>query len=181
MAEFFKGGRRKTGVVTLLMALAFGGGWLRSFVGFDFIGVYSGTHTSHTVLSVGGMIGIQNNNMRDVDLSGFGPRPLLGDWGSGGDMLLVDLPPSPSTFYWGTRNREDLLANPDITWRVWGSVLNIGENSDKNMSVDRLDLWIVPYWSIVIPLTALSAFLLLSSPRRSTREKEVELIPETVA
>ena len=37
----------------------------------------------------------------------------------------------------------------------------------------------IPYWSIVIPMTALSAFLLLSKPRKSTPKETTEPISET--
>ena len=40
---------------------------------------------------------------------------------------------------------------------------------------------IIPYWSLVIPLTLLSAYLLLSKSRNSTPKKLVETIPEKVA
>jgi len=40
---------------------------------------------------------------------------------------------------------------------------------------------IFPYWSITIPLTLISAFLLLSKPRKSTQMKTLGLISETVA
>ena len=38
------------------------------------------------------------------------------------------------------------------------------------------ELLAIPYWSIVIPLTALSAFLLLSMPRQSTTTKTTDPI-----
>ena len=35
----------------------------------------------------------------------------------------------------------------------------------------------IPHWSVVLPLTALSAYLLLTKPRKATKEGTSELIP----
>ena len=37
-----------------------------------------------------------------------------------------------------------------------------------------MSVWKVPYWSVVIPLTLLSAFLLLTKPHQSTPKKCTE-------
>lgn len=39
----------------------------------------------------------------------------------------------------------------------------------------------IPYWSVVIPLTTISAFLLLTKPRHSNQKNVSELITEKVA
>jgi len=47
MREFFRGWKRKVGVVTLVMACAFAAGWMRSFMSNDKIVIHSerfGTH-----------------------------------------------------------------------------------------------------------------------------------------
>jgi len=46
MGEFFKGWRRKTGVVTLVMACVFTGGWVRSYRG-DYFQLFSRTFFSN--------------------------------------------------------------------------------------------------------------------------------------
>jgi hypothetical protein len=64
-----------------------------------------------------------------------------------------------------------------INWLWLGFCLyevSLGENSrDSHL--------FIPYWSTVIPLTLLSAFMLLSKPRKSNPLKIVEPIPEKVA
>ena len=44
-------------------------------------------------------------------------------------------------------------------------------------SLNKKLIVVVPYWSIIIPLTALSAFLLLTKPRKSTPKKITEPNP----
>ena len=46
--------------------------------------------------------------------------------------------------------------------------------------VEEIRIWIVPYGIITVPLTLVSAFLLLSKPRKSTQKKIAELIHEKV-
>ncbi|MEI8021666.1 MAG: hypothetical protein WCH39_25880 [Schlesneria sp.] len=36
----------------------------------------------------------------------------------------------------------------------------------------------IPHWSVVIPLTALSAYLLLTKPRQSTQKKTDQLVSD---
>jgi hypothetical protein len=45
------------------------------------------------------------------------------------------------------------------------------DNIDKNLKQIRQASarpWAIPYWSLVLPLTALSAFLIITKPRPST-------------
>ena len=44
MREFFRGWRRKVGVLTLVMALGFMAGWVRSSFSRDWIRLHSGKH-----------------------------------------------------------------------------------------------------------------------------------------
>jgi len=43
--------------------------------------------------------------------------------------------------------------------------------------LDETYQWDMPYWSLVTPLTAISAFLLLSKPCKSTQKKLTDPIP----
>lgn len=54
--------------------------------------------------------------------------------------------------------------------------------SEGNVAARRIQfaVWTVPYWSITVPLTLISLWLLLSKPRKSTQKKTIESIPEKV-
>ena len=43
-----------------------------------------------------------------------------------------------------------------------------------------MGVWAIPYW-IGIPLTGLSAYLLILTPRKSTPKKNIESVPEKVS
>ena len=66
----------------------------------------------------------------------------------------------------------------DLDLWEWGS-----ETIDPNRWIDAGNYWdltsdhcAIPYWSIVIPLTLLSAYLLLSKPRRKPNQPDEEPI-----
>jgi hypothetical protein len=123
MREFIRGWRRKTGIVTLLLACVLGAAWIRSYDVFDFF-----------------EIGIEN-------------RPqCLGSF------------------------------NGNLNWRSWNTTWGSSQlwqaiPADRTFSKELLNLktdhalasearqWAAPHHWIVIPLTLLSAFLLVSKPR----------------
>jgi hypothetical protein len=59
------------------------------------------------------------------------------------------------------------LANLKCVWRGFGFA--VGELNVP--SADRFNhtIWIIPYWSLLIPLTSLSAWLLLAKPHRTPK------------
>ena len=65
---------------------------------------------------------------------------------------------------------EFVNPNQEVKWH-WKA----GGFEFKNRLVPKIGfsstIWQVPYWSIVIPLTAITAFLLISKPRRSNQKK----------
>ena len=135
MLTFFHGWRRKTGCVTLVLACAFAGGWIRSLVVADLIGF-----NSNYLISAGGLFG----------------------------SIHVDETTHNGLFWEINPNLFGLHSDPYFFWSWSGFVLALSQN--------KL-VWTIPYWSIVIPLTALSAVLLLTKPRQSTPKKT----PETIA
>ena len=62
MREFFRGWRRKSGVLTLLMALVFMAGWVRGFTTADQIEFYPGATTFHTWFSENGNLGWESGD-----------------------------------------------------------------------------------------------------------------------
>jgi hypothetical protein len=62
---------------------------------------------------------------------------------------------------------NNLFPDARLTWhyRIWG--FGCAEYLESRANGSRLIFWQIPYWSIVIPLTVLSAFLLLKKPKTS--------------
>jgi hypothetical protein len=127
MGEFLRGWRRKVGCVTLLLACAVVGMWVRSYFG----------GMDHVV------------------------QPIVGS--------IITLHKSPSTSHpviWVSTPLQD----PDRKHWMKG---NLGYHSDQwlrrewggfvfshHVKQPRLQL-VFPYWSIILPLTLLSAYLIL--------------------
>ena len=157
MGEFFKPWRRKIGVVTLVMACVLAAGWMRSLYCIDAVEFYSGWNTATSVVSVDRSIcwARYNYNGHPISLP---------------TVESIEIPPSPSTGiysparpYWGIKING--FRGPGRNgYRP--PVLEVSVDDGGGVNFTRCA--IVPYWSIVIPLTVLSACLLLSKPRKTT-------------
>ena len=66
------------------------------------------------------------------------------------------------------RSHDDAIC---WVYRVW----------TKRGAVREEELFSIPYWCIVAPMTVISAYLLLSKPRPSKPATSVEIVPETGA
>lgn len=155
MREFFKTWQRKFGVVTLLMALVFTAGWVRSYVLFEkFCFRVERFSTSHQHLySTNGQI-----------------------WWS---RLLEEQGGLHCQWHYSSKSSNVIICNPeDITWRWKVGEFEIGEHPD--IGIGRVTYAIIPYWSIALPLAAVSAFLLLTKPRKSTDQKITEFVANEV-
>lgn len=139
MREFIHGWRRKVGVATLAMACVFAAGWVRSFVVSDqFCRCTHGISHIH-VYSVNGQI-----------------------WGS---RLLEEDGQLNCQWHYSGKSGNVIICNPDdFTWRWKIGEFEFGEY--PNIGIGRTTYGIVPYWSIVIPLTLVSAWLLLVNPKQ---------------
>ena len=149
MSEFMTGWRRKTGIVTLALALLFSAGWVRSFTTRD---VYSFVHDGSmiTFRSFQGGLGGQR----------FSPSGWMTStgWSSDHNFKFSWIDP-----WWRLDNFDDA----DIEWRWDWAGFSFGSAVKKDPPILRnLNLWIVPYWAIVSPLVLVSAYLLLGKPRR---------------
>jgi len=160
MGEVFVGWRRKIGCVTLMMALVFMGGWLRSLTGIDSVTFYSQNPTIVSVSSVQGRFEFEM--MQDTEPHGTMMFPVW--WTTEEDVghlpFLVAL------------NDGD----PDINWE-WQRYGFGGGSIAAPPGETPLAFLVVPYWSITIPLTALSAFLLISKPKTSNQKKTAPPAP----
>jgi hypothetical protein len=121
MQNYFHGWRRKTGVVTLLMACGLMGMWIRSLNRNDWVGLSANYKLVLLLHSSEGEIWWQTTQ----DPHDAPPyEPLW--WGSSQHGLVPTLPPIED---------DDSRAVPTVC---------------------------VPYWSIAIPFTLLSAYLILA-------------------
>ena len=161
MGEFFRGWRRKVGVVTLLIACLFAAGWVRSqhivdciFVGHpgrvhhlssDAFGIWS-AYTCYRQTHQG----VTTRLLPEFSYRSFKEplRPISPDFEFSTDHYTVR---TFCGFYFAVATQND------------------------DSIIEEESTWIIPYWSIVIPLTLLSAFLLLSKPCKSTSKKIIEL------
>ena len=173
MGEFFKGLRRKVGLLTLLMALVFMGGWVRSRTKLDTISV-NPTFGQLYIWSGWEVICIRMVSHSEYE----NKRPVYWSW--------CDI---RSTFEWrsvyapliGGQDIFELNAMEGIKFELMPHQkmaeaivrqFNTREDSLKDAITLRL-----PYWSITVSLTLLSAFLLLTKPRKSTQMKITEPSP----
>lgn len=136
MREFFRGWRRKTGVLTLVMACVFAAGWIRSLSFRDEI----------TSCRIPDIYSIASNRGRLVWKVVHSPTPYYGpsvDYSVGKDISAFE-PFSQFEYNWIRRFVGFEVAE---------------HTNGERFKINRYSL---PYWSIVLPLILLSAFLLLS-------------------
>ena len=165
MNEFFKflvrfsqGRKRKVGLVTLLMACLFMVGWVRSFFYCEGVSLPFLTRTaSHSVWS--NQDGLSWVKELSLDNPDHWKDNQTFRWGS-----LPQTEESVLDAFGTTRNNWFGFEVFDITYR------HVNFRSNPNGDRVRMIVWIVPYWSIVLPLTLLSAYLLRSTPSPLTWE-----------
>ena len=136
MREFFRGWRRKTGCIALAMASLLAGAWNRSEFYHEGITFPIGKNQTDSFYSLHGNL----NWMRIHDRNSGVVRSLT--WVS-----------SPVS-----QERSFILSLPDLKWRWQFCGFGIRELVSPTLSIQVL---VIPYWSVVPALTALSACLLL--------------------
>jgi hypothetical protein len=147
MPTFFKPLRRKIGLVTLVLACVLTSAWLRSCYRLDLISLNS-LCPRVTFVSGGGRFQIVDGQFASM----------IAVHGSS----AIDIVERKITFA-----RVDLNRWPMHRW-IWPSLqgwpitkFEIQTSSGTNETVVNM----LPYWPIVIPLTLLSAWMLLSKPK----------------
>jgi hypothetical protein len=134
MHTFFRGSRRKAGVVALVVALALIGTWIRSRMIADLAVV--------TVLHRTGII-VSSQSQLIV-------------WGK----LAV---PAAKRFYWKsspTAIEHQIYVHDD------GQEYTLIDFDGRFLFTDDTSPWVIQYSLITLPLTALSAYLILWNPRK---------------
>ena len=157
MREFFRGWRRKIGVVALVMACVFMAGWVRS-------------HSSDDSLSQNDKSGLNTVYSRCGRLEFERFIPGFGDRAPGGLGISIH------SYSACGQVPSDITADSEMSWRWACAGFHIGQGQYKEIFKHRT--FIIPYWFIVLPLTALSAFLILPKPRPSNQKKTPEPFPE---
>ena len=147
MGEFLQGWRRKLGAATLVLALISMVGWNRSYVWFDSMHV----NGRPFLVSVS---------------SGYGQLILC--WTAhrkGYQPVGVSINPLPE---------KAKILPVNMIWKWERAGFRFGDANAFFLSASFL---LVPYWSIVIPLTLLSAHLLLSRSHTAKQKNIAERIP----
>lgn len=155
MEEFFRGWKRKLGLVTLMLACASMAGWLRSSFARDYAFFLNDNYTTNRLVSFNGSIAWERFHQA-------GEKRLTRLQFSEAEVLLEYDQRRTCEWNWmflgfgqGTYKSEDLdlykQSNPDLPF----------EGLTQSIRV-------IPYWSVVLPLTLLSTWLLLSKPRART-------------
>ena len=161
MGEFFKPWRRKVGTVTLLLALVSVVGWVRSFYFTDLI-------TFPTANALNRLISDKHGVVWTIE-SQTAEEHAEVEWES-----LFGIP-VPNIFF-------SFPQSLDLHGKVWKrncAFLGFGFLEGQIFGREStMTVRIVPYWSVVFPLTLLSAYLLLSKPRKSNQKKTTEPITE---
>lgn len=148
MLEFFRGWRRKTGLALLAMTLLWAGIWICSLVNHDDV-IIATTNQHHHLMSERGII----------------------TW-----MRLVDWRSQRPYFH---SHRRPIFEFADTNrylrrWRFLEFECAIGflQNGSKFVR------YAIPYWSIVLPMTLLSALLLLRKPLPAKSVMEPRVSPD---
>jgi hypothetical protein len=144
MREFFRGWRRKAGCITLAIACVLLAGWMRSLIVID---IYSTAgKTPESLVSGLHIIAWWSNDFgRDTDYGIRAP----GGW------------TTISSTHWKKGLHPHDLDRIQWHWRFLGFGYGDDIRPDYMMTYRY-----IPYWSLVIPLALLSAYLILWQPRK---------------
>ena len=148
MGDFFHGWRRKIGVVTLVITCVFAAGWVRSFGLTDLVHAAFSSQSCIFVESSEQTIGIGMERVNPVRT-----------W-----HILPVWETTPSS---GIKPLDNIQ---HFKWNAQWHDFGIGGNYEYYPDNLLLEAQ-APYWFTVIPLTLLSAWLLLSKPRQRKSEK----------
>ncbi len=149
MPPYFKPLRRKIGVVTLVTACVFSAGWVRSYRVQDTFVLEFGTGNSVELLSACKSLIF----VSAIDQSPSKPPKLNFRWityGFASDQWYMQI---------DADNENMVASSKSAEFTSHQVILPIG------VTTHYFRAFQVPYWSIVIPMTLLSAWLLLSRPR----------------
>lgn len=155
MPTFFHSWRRKIGVLTLGIASVLMVGWVRSYH-LDDILHFQRNGSETYVASFTGMISLKWSTFHPSAQLAFPPVR----WSS----IPVDKLPECQPNNDGTPRKYDPWTGHEVKWRWDWAGFHFGVGTAWWI-VGLTNQYMVPYWTVVIPLILLSAYLLLSKPR----------------
>ena len=159
MREFFQGWRRKTGLALLALAMLFMMAWMRTAVVMDQIN-FTVNGDMHQVWAERGLVVWMREpgcgSERHFSWHFQKPNP-----DQSFDPFDNDQGRIRCRTIWNVL--EIRLADLVIVERR--STMGIWADDAPVISEIHCPIWVVPYWVLVLPLTVLSAILLLSNPR----------------
>lgn len=160
MSSFFQHWQRKAGLVTLVVACALSSGWLRSRSHCDSIQVPVTTHSRLTFGSANHVAGFSYETFDDPQENTF-------EWWSNPDPGSIDEALSmdgiaPSM----TEDSSAESGSNGLSWRIRFASFLFGQSEYLPDFKSQIGFAAVPYWSLTIPLTLLSAYLLLVPSRK---------------
>ena len=156
MGEFFKGWRRKAGLVTLAMACLLTCAWMRSYMIRECVCIPRRS-SDHNIESHGG------------GLHWYRDTPSIGNGGIRWHSESLSTPLISGGIGISPISLRRLIGKAEWGWRWAGFDFGVVIIEGRISSVRRSDFCIVPYWSLVLPLTLLSAWLILVTPRNEKR------------
>ena len=158
MSHFFSGWRTKLGCVTLLFSCVAMAGWVRNYFIRDSVNIPTGNSSSIEFIS-----GYQCLNL--VVMWSTIPDNEMASFRIYHQKEEEEIGIHAGKFLFDGFAGDHFLFRP-----TWFSFSN-------EVRITKLMIFSLPYWSITIPLTLLSFWLLLSKPRQSSPKK----IPEPTA
>lgn len=155
MRELVRGWKRKLGVLMLVLACLVMCAWMRSFFIADVIEYTTSSHSQDEYQSVGGVLAWWTDINFDESATPFEADPPV-RWNGG---------VSTTNFFSNHYQLDEMKMDWSINWPCIG----IGKSPAAVVGNGSRHLRIVPYWSIVLPLTLASAWLILSRPHIAKR------------
>lgn len=148
MWAYFRPWRRKIGIVTLVVACVFAAGWVRSQNTVDGVGIRLYGEMHDLCSAAGGVYWIYGAGIDDGQVR----------------IYSHDIKLDP----------ESVLCHLSSRWITTKELCGFVVFFEYWEERDELTAIKVPYWSIVIPLALLSAYLLLSKPEISKPKPTLE-------
>lgn len=164
MPGYFKPLRRKIGSLILLLACLFAAEWIRSRWVVDQL--FFRTDNQTLCVTFSSLDGIGLTVFHKLDRK----EPRL-NAGIQSLSLEFEFVGGPSNGVYKDRWNEGVWN--ELGFRTTDYFL---ENTTPPKELTRVRKWIVPHWSIAIPLTLLAAYLLLSKPRAMASGKPVKTL-----
>ena len=162
MREFFKGWRRKVGCVTLAIASFVTTLWVRGLSRSDDAFIPFGDQTTFQVISQKSSLTVRKFVSRfRAATAKAGPDRIL---------LLEVFPPtkrSPGHVAFSADEMTRKQLGTPYVWTFKMGGMGLATFQDNELQL-RVAIFTIPYWTMALPLTLLSAYLILSTPRKRT-------------